>query len=117
MACKHVCSEPCAISHVCRCTCEMASRLDDLRLHNECQGSTAPLEGPSPYPETVRHYQAFASGGAKEHDALLLKKATETAAAARPTPGIEEDEDLLPEASPQERDTTVLLSEENLMEI
>ncbi|RDK39409.1 ATP binding protein [Aspergillus phoenicis ATCC 13157] len=117
MACKHVCSEPCAISHVCRCTCEMASRLDDLRLHNECQGSTAPLEGPSPYPEAVRHYQAFASGGAKEHDALLLKKATETAAAARPTPGIEEDEDLLPEASPQERNTTVLLSEENLMEI
>ncbi|RAK90019.1 DEAD box helicase [Aspergillus costaricaensis CBS 115574] len=122
MACKHVCSKPCVISHICRCTCEVASQVDNLRLHHESQGSTAPLEGPSSYPEAVRHYQAFASGGVKEHDALLLKKATETAAAARPTPGTEEDEDLLLSetevaSSPQERDTTVPLSEENLMEI
>ncbi|OJJ72488.1 hypothetical protein ASPBRDRAFT_74456 [Aspergillus brasiliensis CBS 101740] len=104
------CGHPCPIKcH--RCTCEVASRLDNLHFQHVSQISTAPLGEPSPYPEAVRHYQAFASGGVKEHDAMLLKKATETAAAARPTSGTEAEEDLLlPEtevasSSPQERDT------------
>ncbi|GKZ23008.1 hypothetical protein AbraIFM66951_001238 [Aspergillus brasiliensis] len=106
-----------------KCTCEGASRLDNLHFQHVSQISTAPLGEPSPYPEAVRHYQAFASGGVKEHDAMLLKKATETAAAARPTSGTEAEEDLLlPEtevasSSPQERDTPASLSEENLLEI
>ncbi|GKZ32257.1 hypothetical protein AbraIFM66950_001537 [Aspergillus brasiliensis] len=105
-----------------KCTCEVASRLDNLHYQHVSQISTAPLGEPSPYPEAVRHYQAFASGGVKEHDAMLLKKATETAAAARPTSGTEAEEDLLPEtevasSNPQERDTPASLSEENLLEI
>ncbi|PWY90834.1 ATP binding protein [Aspergillus heteromorphus CBS 117.55] len=70
MACNHICETPCATSHTCSCKCDLGQRLE-----NEGLVIGTMLERPDPYTEAVKQYQEFASGGAQEHDAFMLRKA------------------------------------------
>ncbi|PWY96418.1 ATP binding protein [Aspergillus sclerotioniger CBS 115572] len=90
MACKHICDVPCARTHICSCKCGVSPQLD-----HESQPSAAPSEEDNPYREAIARYQEYASGGSKEHDALLLKKATMMNTPVQITPAKQVGDDLL----------------------
>ncbi|RAH68172.1 putative DEAD box helicase involved in nonsense mediated decay [Aspergillus aculeatinus CBS 121060] len=75
--CGHKCRSLCSSQHSCSCTsCQVdletsyaAATAAELHVH-------VPVEPKAdPRPEGIRAYQAYASGGVKEHDAILFEKA------------------------------------------
>lgn len=78
LECGHKCRSLCSSQHSCSCTsCQV-----DLETSYAAATAAAaaelnvPVEPKAdPRPEGIRAYQAYASGGVKEHDAILFEKA------------------------------------------
>ncbi|KAL4788637.1 P-loop containing nucleoside triphosphate hydrolase protein [Aspergillus varians] len=79
MACRHICKTPCSTIHTCSCDCEESQRLKSLERATGSGGSWIVAETEdrqvSERQAAIEGYQAYAKGGAKEHDAILEQMA------------------------------------------
>ncbi|KAE8146473.1 P-loop containing nucleoside triphosphate hydrolase protein [Aspergillus avenaceus] len=77
MRCGHTCNKPCFESHICHCQCPLiqAAPSDPTGLDSIQNTHSHIINEESIRQAAIRGYQAFANGGAKEQDELLLKLA------------------------------------------
>ncbi|KAL4920881.1 P-loop containing nucleoside triphosphate hydrolase protein [Aspergillus aurantiobrunneus] len=84
MACKHICKAHCSTTHTCSCSCEESRRLNALGEQQAARAGNSWIHVETFETENerdierraaIKSYQAYAKGGAKEHDAILEQMA------------------------------------------
>lgn len=76
--CGHKCDKPCSINHFCVCKCQLiaeAAAVEDSPPHEPVVTKKL-SEKETLRRKLINDYQAFANGGAQEHDAVLNAKLT-----------------------------------------